>query len=209
MNKHIKRLLILCASLGINSNAFRSAGFIVTRTKAEYTVVKMLNEAISIWNSRAKIFLPVLSQIPPAEDFLGAKEFENTTEEFENATKLYNGGMLLDFACGDDFVVGTHIFMTTTPGIDVYMAYKIYSNIQIGIGFGAGFVTNAIKLKESDTPITLPWIEGFTLIKGDYFINLNDAEPNDSIVVSIGYKRSTYPTLGSAQSIFLAISRTF
>lgn len=108
-------------------------------------------------------------------------------------------GILLDFASEGTVQLGTHCFLTNTPGADLYLALQ-NSNFRLAIGVGPEVVI--YKLKYDQEKITLPFTAVYGIAKLDW-------KMNEKTQIYAMYKISHRPLIESAHAVGIGISQAF
>lgn len=108
-------------------------------------------------------------------------------------------GVLLDFASEGVLQLGTHCFLTNTPGADLYLALQ-NSNFRLAIGIGPEVVI--YKLKYHNTKLTMPFTAVYGIAKLDWKLN-------EKTQIYAMYKISHRPLIESAHAVGIGISQAF
>ena len=136
---------------------------------------------------------------------INISRFKIHFDDNEDSAKvdIHTPGLLFDFATdttaktGDaDFTIGTHIFISTRPGIDLYIGC---SDKQIGFSIGIGIEAIMHDLQYKQYEATLPYVGVFMLAKCDVYIG--------NWKMFAMYKYSKWPLIGRDHSVGLGLAK--
>lgn len=105
-------------------------------------------------------------------------------------------GLLVEFSTNAKTRLGTHIFISNTPGIDIFIA-KGDEKTQIEAGIGIEFGLHELNYKK--TEFEMPYVGMFGLFKFDIYLN-------NEWKVFFMYKLSYWPIIGNEHSLGTGIS---
>ncbi len=121
----------------------------------------------------------------------GKSIFSEELEDIENPDHGFDGGVILDFSTNNDLQIGSRMYISSNPGLDFYLAYRI-SNVKISAGIGAAISESKFKNKRINEELSFIFPEEFFVIRCDYYIPLSSNDPTNNMKVFLAYKASKY-----------------
>lgn len=161
----------------------------------------------AFWNFIAKSARDEKVEIKFFIDPQGLK-FHFDEKKFNIKSADHNYGALLEFSTDHKNRIGTHIFLTNIPGIDIFYARKM-NKMQLALGLGMEFLIHDIEYDKHD--ISLPYMALFGIIKTDYYLGQEikteiKAERSAFAKIFVMYKFSQWPIIGHNHSVGIGIS---
>ncbi len=121
-------------------------------------------------------------------------DFDKT--KYKATTDAQHYGLIFDFSTDDATKIGTHIFVSNRPGIDLYIG-KCDKHYELSASIGIEVIMHDIKYKQYET--TVPYCGIFYMLKFDIYLN-------DWTIFAM-YKYSKWPIIGRDNSFGVGISK--